>query len=772
MSTIDTLIKHYENVRKAVHNEDVEKAKEKLYSFLEIMAKATGNKPETDLDKSKLLCIYEIFYDKYVMLVNNGITNEIRKFLNLPEKHTTEPTKTELKEVTLKEGQDTNNLVSTLRDPEDVPASTLKDPEDIPLSTLRDFVDIPTPSMQEGEDVPQNVEVGDKDKVAPTDKDKAVPADSEKSSATTSTTEASATNSNDAKLTDGNTNFSDSTDNSGNDCNSSSTKDSDILPPTTPKSDDSAPPQTDPKEVIVNGDQVIDVDRPKTFEEFIGQKTAVDRLKKTIQYAEKVYEKCIAKQGGVLLTGPTGLGKTTLMRIIARELKVDYIEINSVTFTEKRKIAEFEAFLKEKSERREAFVIGMDEIHACSNAVQTILLTFLENRAYKKTSNGQEIVWTFPQFTFIGATTDPDLLLEPLKGRFTSGLVLELVDYNKDEWKEIIIRKFRCYQKKHPELTITDVAIDEIASRCRSSVRELNGYMEKICQDAVVSNDFDVTGDTVKKFFKAEGIELYGLNQTDLRILQALYSASKYTLSEVNLCTKVHISVGSFQTDRKPFLLRGGFINPTPRGLTLTLKSLEFLKTRNGEVVTPEEIQIITGNTPTQAADTKTTEDSQPTSAVVDTKTPVEDKQTPPTQSEGNQATPPQSTGNQVPPTQNVDNTQSENITNTSSEGNASNSTTSENVTTGTSSTESPKEVKLSADELSDKLLDLLTGEYAGECVEKGVLCDRLKCSNDTITPIIERLDRETKYINLFAGGVKATFAAYDYLHKPRPSFK
>lgn len=331
----------------------------------------------------------------------------------------------------------------------------------------------------------------------------------------------------------------------------------------------------DTREVVVDAGSKAGL-RPKTFADFIGQTRAVERLKRAIAVAQMDGKHCIADQGGILLKGPTGLGKTTLMRIVANELGVKYREFNTASLkndvTSQRS---FESFLENIAKENVPVVIGMDEIHAIPSGPETMLLTLLEDRIYKKMGAGEEIVLKMPEFTFIGATTDADKLTPAHRGRYKKGIELELVDYTLEEWQKIVVQKFT-----HYGLSITDIAVNEIVTRSRSSVRDVEGYVIEIYEKARIAHVSNIDAEMVRQHFNETGIEPNGLNATDVRILEALESSKDYTLSEENLCNKVNISIGEFQEERKPFLVRGGFLESYNRGQKLTPKALQFLKDR------------------------------------------------------------------------------------------------------------------------------------------------------------------------------------------------
>ncbi|MCL2621795.1 MAG: AAA family ATPase [Firmicutes bacterium] len=313
---------------------------------------------------------------------------------------------------------------------------------------------------------------------------------------------------------------------------------------------------------------------PQSLSDLIGQTKTIRELREDIMVAKHDGLKCIANKGGILLTGNKGLGKTTIMDLVAKELGVPYKFFDAASMRNdvaSRRV--FDQFLENIARANKPVVIGVDEIHALPNDIQTRLLTLLAKRVYTGIDAvGDTFEMPIDQFTFIGATTDQQLLLEPLLDRFNKGRICNLEDYTMEELNKIIKLKFASFN-----FTVADDANREIAKRGRSSVREIESYILKLRGQAVIAGKTHIDMDLVNKFFKYSQIDENGLNQIDLVILNALLNAPKKTLSEENLSSKVGITQKIFVAQHKPYLFKRGYIAATNQGLTLTKDGMNML---------------------------------------------------------------------------------------------------------------------------------------------------------------------------------------------------
>ena len=313
---------------------------------------------------------------------------------------------------------------------------------------------------------------------------------------------------------------------------------------------------------------------PQSLDDFIGQTQVVNELREAIAVAKFDGMKCIAPKGGVLFLGNKGLGKTTLMELVAKELGVKCEKFDASGL--RRDVTSrktFDLFLERIAKENVPVVIAVDEIHSMPQDIQSRLLTLLQSRVYSNLSaSGIAINLPIKEFTFIGATTEPQGLLETVYDRFNKGLICTLVDYTSEELKRIINQKAAYYK-----LTISEGAKDDIVARGRSSVREIESYILKLRGKAVLAEKTEIDEILTEQFFNEAKIDKTGLYAKDIEILEALKSAPNRTLSEENIANKVHISLSDFQSKRKPFLVRQGFIVTINRGQCLTEKAVKYL---------------------------------------------------------------------------------------------------------------------------------------------------------------------------------------------------
>ena len=314
---------------------------------------------------------------------------------------------------------------------------------------------------------------------------------------------------------------------------------------------------------------------PQTLDEFIGQKQTVRALKKAIEVAKIDGLKCIANKGGVLLLGNRGLGKSTIMRLVGKELgvKVEFFDASSLrNDVESRR--RFDTFLERIARENQPVVIAVDEIHKLSDDLQSRLLVLLQDRVYTNLDKaGQTINLPIKEFTFIGATTEEHDILVTLLDRFKKGLICTLEDYAADELRQIIKGKVSYYK-----LTISEDAIAEIIKRGRSSIREIESFILGLRGEAVLEKQSEISKEMTLRYFEENKIYDLGLTAMDIKILEALEQAPSRTLSEENIASKVGVQLQDFQTNRKPYLIKIDFILSSNKGQTITEKGVEYLK--------------------------------------------------------------------------------------------------------------------------------------------------------------------------------------------------
>lgn len=305
--------------------------------------------------------------------------------------------------------------------------------------------------------------------------------------------------------------------------------------------------------------------RPELLTEFIGQKNITDNLKVFIE-AARMRNKPLDH---VLLSGPPGLGKTTLAFIIAHELGVNIKATSAPIIDKAGDLASILTGLEEND------VLFIDEIHRLSPAIEEILYPAMEDRSIDiiigQGIGAKSIKLNLAQFTLIGATTRTGLLTAALRDRF--GIPLRLNYYDPEDLQKIAMRTAHIL-----EIDIDENAGLEIARRARRTPRIVNRLVKRVSDFSIVLKkkkiDLEITRFALEKL----DIDELGLDEMDRRILSVIIE--KYSGGPVGLKT-IAISVGE-ETDTledyyEPFLVQTGLLKRTPRGRMATESAFSHL---------------------------------------------------------------------------------------------------------------------------------------------------------------------------------------------------
>lgn len=298
--------------------------------------------------------------------------------------------------------------------------------------------------------------------------------------------------------------------------------------------------------------------RPTRLAEYIGQRKVKDNLRIFMKAALSRREAL----DHVLLTGPPGVGKTTLSVIISNEMGSS-LKTTAGPIIEKA--GDLAAIL---TNLEEGDVLFIDEIHRLNPAIEEVLYPAMEDYNLDlmigQGTAARSIKLELPKFTLVGATTRPGLITAPLRGRF--GIIFHLDFYNVEDLQTIIERSAGILN-----VEIDDNGAKEIAKRSRGTPRIANRLLRRVRDFAEVDYDGKITEEIAKDALNRMEVDTYGLDEIDRKLLLTIIE--KFDGGPVGLGTisaSIHEEKDSIEEIIEPYLIQTGFLNRTPRGRMVT----------------------------------------------------------------------------------------------------------------------------------------------------------------------------------------------------------
>jgi len=316
--------------------------------------------------------------------------------------------------------------------------------------------------------------------------------------------------------------------------------------------------------------------RPRNIDEFVGQPELKEHLGIVLQAARERQE----PTGHLLLSGPPGLGKTTLAHVVAREMGANLRQTSGPTLERAGDLAAILTNLEDSD------VLFIDEIHRLPRPVEEVLYPAMEDfeldLVIGKGPSAHTIRLDLPRFTLVGATTRAGLITGPLRSRFE--LTERLDFYTQEDLDQIV----------HRSATILGVVIDaggaaEIARRSRGTPRIANRLLRRVRDYAQVRASGAIDEGVAAVALEVFKVDHKGLDKVDAALLESL--VVKFRGGPVGLST-LAVSVSeepdTIEDVYEPYLMRLGFLQRTPRGRIATRAAFEHL----GETIPEAAIRL------------------------------------------------------------------------------------------------------------------------------------------------------------------------------------
>jgi len=312
-------------------------------------------------------------------------------------------------------------------------------------------------------------------------------------------------------------------------------------------------------DVLTQPDAVLEMTlRPSLFSEFTGQAKVKERLEISVQAARQRGEAL----DHILLSGPPGLGKTTLANIIAKAMGANLKSTSGPTIEKAGDLAGLLTNLEEGD------VLFIDEIHRLQKTIEEYLYPAMEDFKLDiiidQGPNARSVRLNLPRFTLIGATTRSGLLSAPLLTRF--GMRERLDYYHADQLQSIVSRSARLLN-----VETEGAGAMEIARRSRGTPRIANNLLRRVRDYTQVRGDGRITAQLADKALAILEIDQNGLDEMDKRILETI--VVKFAGGPVGV-NSLAVAVGeepdTIEEVYEPYLIMEGYLNRTAQGRVVT----------------------------------------------------------------------------------------------------------------------------------------------------------------------------------------------------------
>jgi len=306
----------------------------------------------------------------------------------------------------------------------------------------------------------------------------------------------------------------------------------------------------------------LKIERPKKWDNFIGQEQIKENLKIFISSSKKRKKSL----DHILFFGPPGLGKTTLAHIVANELNSNIFTLNAPMIQNTIEIISVISKLEEND------VLFIDEIHRLPMNIEEILYTAMEDNkidiVFGQGFQKEAMTIELPPFTLIGATTLDGMISKPLKDRF--GIDFQLQRYNENELIQVIENYI-----KSEGLNISKAASKKIASYSRGTPRIALQISKRIIDYSIFYNETKISINSTNIGLKKLGYFEYGLKSIDIKYLKILINSKKIGIN--NISKSLMESIINIENNIEPYLINLGFVIRENTGRIITQKGIDFI---------------------------------------------------------------------------------------------------------------------------------------------------------------------------------------------------